>query len=194
MQTAVRWFRVNAASLRIDPDRIAVGGTSAGAVTALGVAVNADAPLPGDHPDYSSAVCTAVSQFGANDPVAIGPNDAGAIFHHGTLDTIVPFAMAQETRDAMLAAGLDVQWPRLAVRTRAVPVEEPVGDVARLLNLRHEQPGADRMHVEHGDEQRIAANPRVAGRGLGDAVFGDDADVGGEEVDWGDRFMGHRDA
>ena len=114
MQTAVRWFRANAASLRIDPDRIAVGGTSAGAVTALGVAVNADAPLPGDHPDHSSAVCTAVSQFGANDPLTIGPNDAGAIFHHGTLDTIVPFAMAQETRDAMLAAGLDVQWHEYA--------------------------------------------------------------------------------
>lgn len=114
MQTAVRWFRANAATLRIDPDRIAVGGTSAGAVTALGVAVNADAPLPGDHAEQSSAVCTAVSQLGANDPAAIGPNDAGAIFHHGTLDTIVPFAMAQETRDAMLAAGLDVQWNEYA--------------------------------------------------------------------------------
>ena len=31
-----------------DPDKIAVGGTSAGAVMALGVAANADAPLPGD--------------------------------------------------------------------------------------------------------------------------------------------------
>jgi acetyl esterase/lipase len=114
MQTAVRWFKANAVTLRIDPDRIAVGGTSAGAVTALGVAANADAPLPGDHPDYSSAVCTAVSQFGANDPLVIGSNDAGAIFHHGTLDTVVPFAMAQDTRDAMVAAGLDVQWHEYA--------------------------------------------------------------------------------
>ncbi len=114
MQTAVRWFRANATSLRVDPDRIAVGGTSAGAVTALGVAVNADAPLPGDHAGQSSAVCTAVSALGANDPASIGPNDAGAIFHHGTLDTTVPFAMAQQTRDAMLAAGLDVQWNEFA--------------------------------------------------------------------------------
>jgi len=110
MQTAVRWFRANAASLRIDPDRIAVGGTSAGAVTALGVAANADAPLPGDHDEFSSAVCTAVSFSGANDPAAFGPLDAGAIFHHGEIDTIVPTAQAIATRDAMTAAGLPVAW------------------------------------------------------------------------------------
>jgi acetyl esterase/lipase len=110
MQTAVRWFRANAASLRIDPDRIAVGGTSAGAVTALGVAANADAPLPGDHDEFSSAVCTAVSFSGANDPAAFGPFDAGAIFHHGEIDTIVPTAQAIATRDAMTAAGLPVAW------------------------------------------------------------------------------------
>ncbi len=110
MQTAVRWFRANAATLRIDPDRIAVGGTSAGAVTALGAAANADAPLPGDHAEFSSAVCTAVSFSGANDPAAVGPLDAGAIFHHGELDTVVPTAQAIATRDAMIAAGLPVAW------------------------------------------------------------------------------------
>jgi acetyl esterase/lipase len=110
MQTAVRWFRANADSLRIDPDRIAVAGSSAGAVTALGVAVNADAPLPGDHADVSSAVCTAVAISGANDPAAIGPGDAGALFQHGTVDDIVPYAQAVATRDAMVAAGLPVSW------------------------------------------------------------------------------------
>ena len=39
--------------------------------------------------------------------------------------------------------------------------------------------GADRVHVEHRHEQRIAADPGVAGRRLADAVLGDDADVGG---------------
>ncbi len=110
MQTAVRWVRVNSTSLRIDPDRIAVGGTSAGAVTALGVAVNNDDPEVAQYPGVSSAVCTAVSYAGANDPVAVDYGDAGAIFHHGSLDTIVPYDLAVQTRDAMIAAGLPVQW------------------------------------------------------------------------------------
>ena len=110
MQTAVRWLRANAADLRVDSDRIAVGGTSAGAVTALGVAVNNDDPAVTDYPGFSSAVCTAVSYSGANDPVLVDPGDAGAIFHHGVLDTIVPYSMAVQTRDAMVANGLDVQW------------------------------------------------------------------------------------
>src|SRR5947207_319348 len=36
-QAAVRWLRANAAQYRIDPNRIGVGGESAGAITATGV-------------------------------------------------------------------------------------------------------------------------------------------------------------
>jgi dipeptidyl aminopeptidase/acylaminoacyl peptidase len=32
------------------------------------------------------------------------------IFHHGTLDRTVPFAFAVAARDAMLDAGLPVEW------------------------------------------------------------------------------------
>ena len=106
MQTAVRWFRSQAVQLGIDPDRIAVGGSSAGAITALGVAVHADDPAAGDLAGYSSAVCTAVSMYGANEPSAIGPDDAGAIFHHGTVDGIVPYELGVATYDAMVAKGL----------------------------------------------------------------------------------------
>lgn len=110
MQTAVRWFRENAASLRIDPERIAVGGSSAGAVTALGVAINNDGGPVADHSGFSSAVCTAVSFAGANLPALADGGDAGAIFHHGTADTIVPYDIAVQTRDAMAAQGLPVQF------------------------------------------------------------------------------------
>ncbi|MCB1000157.1 MAG: alpha/beta hydrolase [Acidimicrobiales bacterium] len=110
MQTAVRWFRSQASELRIDPDRIGVAGSSAGAVMALGVAVGADAVQPGSHVEFSSAVCTAVSFAGANDPAAIGADDAGAIFFHGSDDDIVPTSQARATRDAMVAAGLPVSW------------------------------------------------------------------------------------
>lgn len=109
MQTSVRWFRSLAASLGIDPDRIAVGGSSAGAITALGVAVHSDDPVDGEWGGFSSAVCTAVSMYGANDAASIGPGDAGAIFHHGTVDGIVPFELGAATYDAMVAAGLPAQ-------------------------------------------------------------------------------------
>ena len=114
MQTAVRWVRANASQLKIDPDRIAVAGSSAGAVTALGAALNYNDPGIGENESYSSAVCTAVVISGANDPLIADPGDAGAIFHHGADDGIVPYDLAVQTRDAMIANGLAVQWNEYA--------------------------------------------------------------------------------
>src|SRR5688500_4724612 len=115
MQTAVRWVRANATSLGIDPDRIAVAGASAGAITALGVALNSNSndsipAIAGSHGEFSSSVCGAVSISGANDPTAADAGDAGAVFFHGTKDDLVPYSLAVATRDAMLAAGLPVDW------------------------------------------------------------------------------------
>ncbi len=58
-QNAVRFFRTHAATYGIDPDRIAIGGTSAGAITALGVAYGSDA---------SASVSGASSLSGAAHP------------------------------------------------------------------------------------------------------------------------------
>src|SRR5690242_2770308 len=64
-QAAVRWLRRNATTYGIDPTRIAVGGGSAGAATALAVAVNSTDPGASGNPGYSSKVGAAISISGA---------------------------------------------------------------------------------------------------------------------------------
>ena len=59
-QAAVRWLRANAGTYRVDPTRIAMGG-SAGAATALAVAVNSTDPGDSGNPGYSSKVGAAIS-------------------------------------------------------------------------------------------------------------------------------------
>jgi acetyl esterase/lipase len=100
-QTAVSFLRTNAATYGIDPTRIAIGGSSAGAITALQVGY-----LTAETPE--SAVRAAVSLSGANILETIGPGDAPALLFHGTADHTVPYAWAVATRDAAVAAGVPV--------------------------------------------------------------------------------------
>ncbi|QYG93660.1 alpha/beta hydrolase [Iamia sp. SCSIO 61187] len=51
VQAAVRWLRAHAASHRVDPDAIAVGGISAGAVTAVSWPRRPTIPVPAGHRD-----------------------------------------------------------------------------------------------------------------------------------------------
>jgi acetyl esterase/lipase len=106
MQAAVRWTRAHAGDLGVDPQKIAVGGSSAGAVTAIVAATIWDDPGDSGTPGVSSAVCTAVSMMGAGDPALVDATDAGAIFFHGDQDTVVPYGAAVATHDAMVADGL----------------------------------------------------------------------------------------
>jgi carboxylesterase type B len=99
-QTAVSFLRTNAAAYGIDPSRIAIGGSSAGAIVALQVGY-ATAETP------ASAVRAAVSLSGANLLSSIGPGDAPAILFHGTADTTVPYQWAVNTVNSAQAAGLD---------------------------------------------------------------------------------------
>jgi acetyl esterase/lipase len=99
-QNAVRFLRANAATYGIDLDRVAIAGTSAGAITALNVGfVSAETP--------DAAVDAAVSLSGAR--IFGGPNtgDAPSLLFHGTSDTVVPYQWAVDTYDAARAAGLD---------------------------------------------------------------------------------------
>ena len=106
-QTAVRFLRTNAATYGIDPGRIAIGGSSAGAITALHVGFRSSE-------DPSAAVGAAVSLSGASLLVTIDSGDAPSLLFHGTADPIVPYQWAVNTYNAALTAGLDsflTSWP-----------------------------------------------------------------------------------
>ncbi len=99
-QTAVRFLRTNAATYGIDPDRIAIGGSSAGAITALNVGFRSSE-------DQTAAVGAAVSLSGASLLVTVDSGDAPSLLFHGTADVIVPYQWAVTTNSAAISAGLD---------------------------------------------------------------------------------------
>lgn len=98
-QAAVAFLRANAAAYGVDPQRIAVAGTSAGAITALNVGFsNEESP--------ASSVRAVVSLSGAR---IFGPpntGDAPSLLFHGSSDTIVPYQWAVDTVNAAKTAGL----------------------------------------------------------------------------------------
>ena len=67
-QAAVRWFRANASTYGIDPTRIGIGGSSAGAVTAIEVGINSDDPGDSGNPGFSSKVGGFMSLSGGIPP------------------------------------------------------------------------------------------------------------------------------
>jgi acetyl esterase/lipase len=99
-QTAVRFVRTNAATYGVDPDRIAIGGSSAGAITALNVGFNST-----EEPD--AAVQAAVSLSGARLIGAYDSTDAPSLLFHGTADPLVPYQWAVNTVNGATAAGVD---------------------------------------------------------------------------------------
>jgi acetyl esterase/lipase len=100
-QTAVEWLRANASTYHVDPERIAIGGSSAGAITALNVAYStSETP--------AARVRAAVSLSGAQLVTGtISAGDAPALDFHGTADPLVNYQWAVNTIDAAKAAGLD---------------------------------------------------------------------------------------
>ncbi len=108
-QAAVRWLRANAATYRIDPDRIGIGGESAGAITATGVGLSADRPGGGGSPGYSSGVGAWVSiSGGVPGGIFVDSSDAPGFLFGGTADTTVPYQWSVETAMAMANAGVPV--------------------------------------------------------------------------------------
>jgi acetyl esterase/lipase len=95
--TAIAYLRRNATALGIDPQRIVVAGTSAGAVTALNVATDAPGPPP---------VRVAIAFAGYGHPGSLAPGDPPLLLVHGDADRAIPFARSQEMCAAAAVAGV----------------------------------------------------------------------------------------
>ena len=106
-QAAVRFLRRYATTYRIDKTRIAIGGSSAGAITALEVAANSEDPGTSGNPGFSSAVGGAVSLSGAKLLGAkMSAGDAPFLDFHGTNDGLVPYQWAVNSVNEAKAAGI----------------------------------------------------------------------------------------
>lgn len=105
-QAAVRFLRARASTYRIDTSRIAIGGTSAGAITALNVGFNRTDVGTSGNPGFSSRVKAAVSLSGARIFGTPDAGDAATLLFHGSADVVVPYQWAVDTVNAAKAAGL----------------------------------------------------------------------------------------
>ena len=93
---AIRWIRDHAATYRVDTTRVAVGGGSAGAITAINVAQNAN-PTHGVVPGRIR-VSAALAMSGCNyDLSSIDANDAPISMLHAGHDRAVPYDCAVAT-------------------------------------------------------------------------------------------------
>jgi acetyl esterase/lipase len=108
-QAAVRWLRKNATTYKVDADRIAIGGSSAGAITALNVGYDEDNVGASGNPGYPSNVRAAISLSGARIFGKLEKDDAWALLFHGTSDVVVPYAWAQTTVTGLEGAGITVE-------------------------------------------------------------------------------------
>jgi acetyl esterase/lipase len=86
---AVAWLQANAGRYRVDPERIAIFGYSAGGITAVEAAT------------HGAGVNAAFSVAGGGiDVDQIDPDDPPLLLFHGTADRVVPIGVAERTCDA----------------------------------------------------------------------------------------------
>ena len=132
-ERAIRYLRRHADRYGIDPERIAVGGISAGAVTALNVALRPSGP---------ERVRGVVAISGYGPTTGLDADDPPLLLMHGTADLAVPFARAQRTCAAATAGGAScelVPFPGAGHRVgllRAERIADRAGDWLERTALR----------------------------------------------------------
>jgi carboxylesterase type B len=105
-QAAVRFLRANASTYGIDVGRIAIGGTSAGGITALNVGYGPEDTGTSGNPGFPSTVRAAVALSGAKFLTTPNAGEAAALLFHGTADPVVAYQSAVNTVNAAKSAGL----------------------------------------------------------------------------------------
>lgn len=106
-QAAVRWLRNNAGTYGIDPARIAIGGESAGAITATLVGLRPDEVGTSGNPGPSSKVSGFVSVSGGLPGGVFASSIASpGLLFHGTADRTVSPQWSVDTFAALLHAGV----------------------------------------------------------------------------------------
>jgi acetyl esterase/lipase len=105
-RAAVRWFRANAARYRIDPNRIVIMGSSAGAINVLNVNFAPEDAGDSGHAGYSSAVAAAIAVSGTDtEPQNIGRNEPPIAMFHAADDETIPIETAMATCQDTQAMG-----------------------------------------------------------------------------------------
>ena len=123
VRAAVRFFKLNAAEYRIDPERIYVAGISAGAIIGieLGYIDRLEELYPNVNPNSvegdsgnssaSSDVAGIISLCGTSvfPEIIEGPNDPPLFMAHDNRDPIVPYSNALATYDRAVSVGTSAQ-------------------------------------------------------------------------------------
>ncbi len=99
--SAVDWLRANAATYNINPDQIAAGGFSAGAVSSLMLGAGA---VDGVTAQVGAVFSMAGGMFGLES--SVDSSDPGVFILHGTADDTVPFSEVGYMEDAFTTAGV----------------------------------------------------------------------------------------
>lgn len=105
---AVAWVRAHAAEYRIDVDRIAFAGISAGAYRTMHAAYDGD--IAAGEPAAESRVRAVLSFSGTGPTDTIQAGEPPLFMAHGKLDVNAPYANAVATCEAAKAAGVPCEF------------------------------------------------------------------------------------
>jgi phospholipase/carboxylesterase len=93
------------AKLGVTSDRITLGGFSQGAMLSLDVALRSDRPLGGVALLSGTFLCEQEWR-----PLMAARRGLRVFQSHGVIDPLLPFELAERLRDALVAAGVELDW------------------------------------------------------------------------------------